>query len=83
MKQEIKDRRELISFQAPRVMKKRLICNTFMAFKNIWTKKKNNDQTIRPMVERLHKRLILDSMNRWKWLIFYKHTKRGFISHMK
>jgi len=83
MKQDLKERRELISFEAPRVMKKRLICNTFMAFKNMWTLKKTNNNTIRPMLDKLNKKLVLDSMTCWKWLIYYKQNKRRFIKYMQ
>lgn len=83
MKDEIRDRRELISNEVGRGNFKRLKSSAFMAFKKVWQEVKTNKRKIQPFIDRRNHGYIQDSMVRWKWLIFYKHTKRSYIKFKK
>lgn len=50
MKEEIKERRELISNEAARVNFKKLKTTVFMAFKQVWQDVKTNKRKIKPML---------------------------------
>lgn len=52
MKDEIRERRELIANEVGRVNFKRLVNNAFMAFKQVWQQTKTNKKKIKPMLER-------------------------------
>lgn len=54
-----------------------------MAFKQIWQDVKTNKRKIKPMLEKRKVRLVTDAMTRWKWLIYYKHTKRNYLAYKK
>ena len=83
MKDEIRERRELIANEVGRVNFKRLVNNAFMAFKQVWQQTKTNKKKIKPMLERRNEGLGKDAMVRWKWLIYYKHTKRSYLAFKK
>ena len=49
MKDEIKDRAQLIGNEVPKVYGKQLISKVFMGFKQIWLNLKTNQRKILPM----------------------------------
>lgn len=54
-----------------------------MAFKQIWQEVKTNKKKVKPLQEKRSQRNLKDAMDRWKWLIFYKHTKRSYLKFTK
>lgn len=81
MKEEIKERAELISKETPRVDHRKLIADVFMAFKQVWLQKVTNRRKIEPMLERRKEKLIRDAMAEWKWDLFFIRTERSFIKY--
>lgn len=55
----------------------------FMALKQCWLKTQTNKRKISPMLVRAKDNYVKDAMTRWKWLIFYKHTKRSYLKYKK
>jgi hypothetical protein len=54
-----------------------------MSFKQVWLQLRTNKKKIQPMLDRRNAGYIKDAMTRWKWLIFYKHTKRSYLAFKK
>lgn len=81
MKEEIKERAELISKETPRVDHRKLIADVFMAFKQVWLQKVTNRRKIEPMLERRKEKLIRDAMAEWKWDLFFIRTERSYIKY--
>ena len=50
MKEQIKDRAQLISNEFPRVSGRQLIAKVFMGFKQVWLKLKTNKRKVLPML---------------------------------
>lgn len=54
-----------------------------MSFKQVWLQLRTNKNKIKPMLDRRNAGYLKDTMARWKWLIFYKHTKRSYLAFKK
>lgn len=54
-----------------------------MAFKQVWLELKTNKRKIKPLQDKRKQFYLTDAMTRWKWLIFYKHTKRSYLAFKK
>jgi hypothetical protein len=81
MKEEIKDRAWLISNEVPRVASKQLVATVFMGFKQVWLEAVTRRRTIQPMLERAKETRKRNAMTHWKWLVYYKKTKRAYLQH--
>lgn len=83
IREEIKERAELISNEVPKYNLKKLIVQTFMSFKQMWLNEQTIRRKIRPLQQKREQALVRDMMNRWKWLIYYKRTKRAYLKYTK
>lgn len=54
-----------------------------MGFKQVWLNLKTNQRKILPMLLKAKENYKKDAMARWKWLMFYKHTKRSYLKFKK
>jgi len=55
----------------------------FMGFKNEWTKMKQNNKKIIPLLQKIDDHRLFNAMRNWKWLMFYKITKRSYLPYRK
>ena len=69
--------------EVPRVALRRLMVKVFMGFKQIWLQKCTNVRKIAPFIEKTKDTRVKNAMVHWKWLIYYKHTKRAYLKFKK
>ena len=55
----------------------------FMGFKNEWIRTKQNNKKIIPMLQKIDHHRLFNAMRNWKWLMFYKKTKRSYLPYKK
>lgn len=54
-----------------------------MAFKNNWNRTKQNANKIAPLINKIDYHRLFNGMRNWKWLMFYKKTKRTYLPYKK
>jgi hypothetical protein len=54
-----------------------------MGFKNEWIKAKKNQNKITLMLRKIDHHRLFNSIKNWKWLMFYKKTKRSYLTYKK
>lgn len=54
-----------------------------MFFKNEVMEKKATEKLIKPMNEKVGRRIVATCIKGWKWYMYFKRTKKSFIEHKK
>ena len=54
-----------------------------MGFKNEWIRAKQNHKKITPMLQKIDHHRLFNAMRNWRWLMFYKKTKRSYLPYKK
>ena len=60
-----------------------MMAKVFMSFKQVWLELLTKKRKVEPMLWRKEETRKRDAMNHWKWLIFYKHTKRAYLKYKR
>lgn len=81
---ECKWARVLVAEERVRMRKKKILTTCFMAFKTELTEKKYVERyAIEPMKWKNKERYLRLAMKSFKWLMFYKKTKRAYLKYKK